>query len=53
MNILQSLQDAVRYVSEGVSKVFSPSDDHYPQTGVQPFEGDPFSKRVDAVDVKR
>jgi len=31
----------VRYLWEGVSRIFSPSDDRYPSTGVQPFEGEP------------
>jgi len=31
----------IRYLWEAVSRLFSPSDDRYPATGVQPFEGEP------------
>jgi hypothetical protein len=47
MKIFDLMVDAIQYVSEGVSRIFSPGDDHYPETGVQPFEGDPFSEWVD------
>lgn len=29
----------MRYVSEAAIRIFSPSDDNYPNSGVQPFEG--------------
>ena len=29
----------MRYVSEAAVRIFSPSDDNYPNSGVQPFEG--------------
>ena len=41
MNLSKSLTNAMRYVSEAAIRLFSPSDDHYPNTGVQPFEGTP------------
>jgi hypothetical protein len=28
------------YLGAGVKRIFAPSDDQYPNTGVQPFEGD-------------
>lgn len=28
------------YIWEGVIRVFSPRDDNYPETGVQPFDGE-------------
>lgn len=34
----------VRYLAEATIRIFSPSDDQYPKTGVQPFEGDPPTK---------
>lgn len=47
--ILQSLgnvpQQVTNYISEAVSRIFSPRDDDYPATGVQPFEGDPADKK--------
>lgn len=49
--ILQSMrnipQQVMNYISEAVSRIFSPRDDDYPATGVQPFEGDPPDKKND------
>lgn len=42
MKIFQWLQNVVQYIWDGVSRLFKPSDDDYPQSGVQPFEGDPY-----------
>jgi hypothetical protein len=39
MNLSKSLTNAMRYVSEAAVRIFSPSDDNYPNSGVQPFEG--------------
>ncbi|MEG4116126.1 isochorismate synthase [Microcoleus sp. N9_B4] len=41
MNLSKSLANAMRYVSEAAVRIFSPSDDNYPNSGVQPFEGKP------------
>ena len=38
-------QRVIRYISSAVIRIFSPSDDNYPATGVQPFEGDPADKK--------
>jgi hypothetical protein len=42
---LQSIQDGIQgiinYISGGFTRIFGPRDDNYPNTGVQPFEGDP------------
>jgi hypothetical protein len=46
MNVLRTLGAAAQYLSEGISRLFSPNKDEYPQTGVQPFEGEPYSKWV-------
>ncbi|MGB8698572.1 MAG: hypothetical protein WCD18_04075 [Thermosynechococcaceae cyanobacterium] len=35
------LQGMVRFVLSGVVRLFSPTDDNYPATGVQPYEGEP------------
>ncbi len=40
MNISQSLSNAMRFVSEAVARIFAPTDDQYPPSGVQPFEGE-------------
>ncbi|XZO02833.1 MAG: isochorismate synthase [Microcoleus sp.] len=39
MNLSKSLTNAMRYISEAALRLFSPSDDNYPNSGVQPFEG--------------
>ena len=36
----QSIQRAINAVLDAAKRVFSPNDDDYPATGVQPFEGD-------------
>ncbi|MEB3828790.1 hypothetical protein [Phormidium sp. CCY1219] len=42
MNISKMFSDVMQYVSEAFARIFSPSDDIYPMSGVQPFEGDPY-----------
>ena len=44
MKILQWIQDTVKYLWNGVAKLFAPSEDNYPKTGVQPFEGEPYDE---------
>jgi hypothetical protein len=39
-------QQIIHYLGVGVNKIFSPTDDQYPRTGVQPFEGDPADKKA-------
>jgi hypothetical protein len=34
-----------RYISGAVSRIFGPNDDNYPNTGVQPFEGEPSEEK--------
>jgi hypothetical protein len=46
MNIFRLIGDAIHYLSVGVNALFSPSHDEYPNTGVQPFTGDPYSEWV-------
>jgi hypothetical protein len=40
MNIFKVIQDAVQYVVEAATRLFSPSDDECPDIGVQPYDGD-------------
>ena len=47
MKIFNIMVDAIQYISEGAARIFSPRDDQYPKTGVQPFDGDPFSEWVE------
>ncbi len=44
MKILTWLRDTVQSVIKGVSRLFSPTDDDYPKSGVQPFEGEPYDE---------
>jgi hypothetical protein len=41
MNLSMMMKNAVQYISEAVARIFGPTDDEYPPTGVQPFEGEP------------
>ena len=41
MKIFTWMQNTVQFVWDGVSRLFKPTDDDYPKTGVQPFNGDP------------
>jgi hypothetical protein len=34
------IDDVIKYFSGAVSRIFGPTDDSYPNTGVQPFEGE-------------
>lgn len=45
MNILKSIKESVQYLVDAATRWFSPNEDHYPETGVQPFQGDLPSKR--------
>ncbi|MBF2028752.1 MAG: hypothetical protein IGS48_18650 [Oscillatoriales cyanobacterium C42_A2020_001] len=40
MSIPKIIDDAIQFVSGAVSRIFSVSDDKYPNTGVQPYDGD-------------
>ncbi|MFM2311976.1 MAG: hypothetical protein RLZZ04_1252 [Cyanobacteriota bacterium] len=41
MKIFTWMRDTVQYLLNGVSRLFEPTDDNYPKTGVQPFSGEP------------
>lgn len=36
----RSLQQLFEDISKAAGRIFSPNDDDYPETGVQPFSGD-------------
>jgi hypothetical protein len=40
--MLKALQAFVQYITEGFARIFSPSDDEYPEVGVQPFDSEPY-----------
>ncbi|MBD2163389.1 hypothetical protein H6G04_03115 [Calothrix membranacea FACHB-236] len=39
--IVEVPQQVIRYIYTGAARAFTPSNDNYPETGVQPYEGDP------------
>jgi hypothetical protein len=39
-SIQQAIQGVIGFVSGAVARIFRPSDDDYPETGAQPYEGD-------------
>jgi hypothetical protein len=41
MKVFTWMQSTVQYLWDGVSRLFKPTDDDYPKTGVQPFSGEP------------
>lgn len=44
MKIWQWFKDTIQYLWQGTVRLFSPTDDDYPETGVQPFEGEPYEE---------
>lgn len=47
MNVPRIFDSVIQYFSEAIARIFGPNQDSYPVTGVQPFDGEPFSERVD------
>ncbi len=45
MNLSDRISEAIKYVLAASARIFGPSDDEYPQVGVQPFDGDPYKGR--------
>lgn len=45
MSILEKISQSVQSIWDGVVRLFSSSDDDYPQSGTQPFEGDPYDEK--------
>lgn len=44
MKIFEGLQNMIQYLVSGVSQIFQPTKDDYPEIGVQPFEGEPYDE---------
>jgi hypothetical protein len=44
MNIIKSFQNLMKSVTDGFARIFRATDDDYPKTGVQPYEGDTSDK---------
>ena len=36
------IRNAMQSLFEAAGRIFSPTDDQYPEIGVQPFEGEPY-----------
>lgn len=47
MKVSQMLDSLVQYFSDAIARIFGPSDDAYPEVGVQPFDGEPYSQWVE------
>ena len=45
MTFSQMLRNAFTFLAEAAYRIFSPHDDEYPTTGVQPYTGRVYSKR--------
>jgi hypothetical protein len=41
MNLGDMIKNMIQYITEAFARIFGPNDDEYPDTGVQPFEGEP------------
>lgn len=46
MFISKILTNIAQYISEAVMRIFSPNDDAYPNSGVQPFTGEVYQRRT-------
>jgi hypothetical protein len=42
--LVQAIQQMIRFISEGITELFSPNHDHYPATGSVPYSGVPYRK---------
>ena len=45
MAITKAIENISQYFSGALARIFGPTDDKYPNTGVQPFAGDPYKAR--------
>lgn len=43
-SILELMERVIHPIYSSATRAFSPSDDNYPESGVQPYEGDPPAK---------
>lgn len=44
-SIVEFPQKLINLTTNGANKIFSPSNDDYPKSGVQPYEGDYSNKK--------
>ncbi len=45
MSLLRVIKDVIGYVSGALTRIFGLNDDSYPETGVQPYEGETSNKK--------
>ena len=48
MAFFKIFNSVIQYFSEAVTRIFGPTDDSYPNLGVQPFDGEPLSEWIEA-----
>lgn len=41
MVVSRMIESILQYISEAAARIFGPSDDAYPNIGMQPFTGEP------------
>jgi hypothetical protein len=46
MKLFNALAEFIQSVIESVARLFKPSQDNYPATGVQPYTGDPSEETI-------
>ncbi len=46
MTLFQRFNSVFTYLAEAAYRIFSPHDDAYPATGLQPYAGTPYSKQA-------
>lgn len=46
MNIGKIIANVSEYISAAFARIFGPNDDQYPEIGVQPFEGEPYTEKT-------
>lgn len=51
MTILEKIGKSVQFIWDAVVRLFSSSDNDYPRSGFQPFEGDPYDERKHSQDL--
>jgi hypothetical protein len=44
MSVIQAIEGAISYFFAGCIELFSPDHDDYPLVGIQPYEGEVYSK---------
>jgi hypothetical protein len=47
MGIIKLMDNLNSFFAEAIARIFAPSDDAYPNVGVQPYSGDPFRDDVE------